>query len=116
MFGGHRQNAGTEKESAKDSVGTLRRLLPYFRPFAGLLIVVGVLLVLNSVLDVAGALPDRRRRRPVHRAQATTRVRPGWPGSRRRACEPQHGLTAVMILLLVTYLLRWLLDVPDSST
>jgi ATP-binding cassette subfamily B multidrug efflux pump len=106
MFGRHGRMLATEKESAKDKAGTLRRLLKYFSPYAGLLAIVGALLVLNSLIEVAG---------PYMMGVAVDQFivpkdspRPAWlawivaPGLGQVA-----GLSRVMVLLVVLYLVRW---------
>jgi ATP-binding cassette subfamily B multidrug efflux pump len=55
MFRGpHMRGLAQEKERAGDTLGTLRRLLRYFIPYAWILGIVLALLVLGSVIEVAG--------------------------------------------------------------
>jgi hypothetical protein len=55
MFGhGHGRGLAQEKERADDAVGTLRRLLRYFRPYGLALALVGALLIVGSAVEVGG--------------------------------------------------------------
>jgi ATP-binding cassette subfamily B multidrug efflux pump len=102
----HGRMLAAEKESAKDKAGTLRRLLKYFGPYAGLLVVVGVLLVLNSAIEVAG---------PYMMGVAVDQFivpkdtgRPAWlDWIAASGIDRAAGLSRVMILLVVLYLIRW---------
>ena len=74
MFGRHRGLA-REKEKAEDSLGAFRRIMAYFKPYAGVLIVVGVLLVLNSLLQVlAPQLMEVAVDQFIHRERVWRRV------------------------------------------
>jgi len=104
MFRGHRM--GREKVTAKDSVQALRRLMRYFRPYAGLLALVGVLLVLNALFQVLW---------PYLRGVAVDQFiapegtgRPGWLNLILAPdASPIVGLTWVMLLWLGTLFLTW---------
>jgi ABC-type multidrug transport system fused ATPase/permease subunit len=97
----------TEKEKARDTKGALRRLLRYFEPHRVLLIFAGLLLVLNSLLQVLA---------PYFMGVAVDQfiipsgeARPAWlawivPGE----IEQTAGLARVMLLLLGSYILSWL--------
>jgi len=105
MFGGHRGLA-REKETASDQMGTLRRLLAYFRPYVGLLLVVLALLVFNSALQIVA--PYLLEIAVDHFILPAGTAAPGW----LRTIVPQGlsqpaGLTRVMLVLLGTYLLSW---------
>ena len=105
MFGHHRGLA-REKESAKDSIAVLRRLLTYFAPYVGLLAIVGALLVINAVFEVAGPyLVEVAIDQFIVPSGASP---PGWLGSLVPEGIPQTGgLARVMLILLGTYVLRW---------
>jgi ATP-binding cassette subfamily B multidrug efflux pump len=107
MFGG-RHMRGLAQEAAKPTqVGkTLRRLLGYFRPFWGLLLVVAVLVVVSTLLRLAapyltGVAVDQF-------IAPSDQPLPVWltwilaPDASRPA-----GLTVTMLVLLGTYLLSW---------
>jgi len=95
-----------EKESAKDKVGTLRRLLRYFSPYTGFLVIVGVLLVLNSLIEVLG--PYMMGVSVDQFIVPGDTPRPAWLAW---IAPPElgqfAGLSRVMILLIVLYLMRW---------
>jgi len=107
MFGGHHaRGLGREKSKAKDSVKTLRRLLKYFRPFVGLISVVGALLVLNSFLEVLG--PYLMQVAVDQYIMPSGRDLPAWLGwIAPEGIQRAAGLARIMLLLFVTYLLRW---------
>jgi ATP-binding cassette subfamily B multidrug efflux pump len=106
MFGRHGRMLAAEKESATDKIGTLRRLLKYFGPYAGLLAIVGVLLVLNSFIEVAG--PYMMGVSVDQFIAPKDTPRPAWLA---RIAPPElapvAGLSRVMITLIVLYLIRW---------
>ncbi|HUX75099.1 MAG TPA: ABC transporter ATP-binding protein [Anaerolineae bacterium] len=96
-----------DEETRPTEVGkTLRRLLTYFRPFRGLLVGAAVLIVVSTMLQLAapyltGVAVDQF-------IASTGRSRPVWltwllPQDASRPV----GLTAVMLVLLGTYLLNW---------
>jgi ATP-binding cassette, subfamily B, multidrug efflux pump len=106
MFGRHGRMLATEKESAADKVGTLRRLLRYFAPYAGLLAIVGALVVLNSFIEVFG--PYAMGVSVDQFIVPKEGPRPAWlawlaPPEIGRVA----GLSRLMILLLISYLIRW---------
>jgi len=93
MFGRHARGLAREKEKAQDSVGAIRRLLGYFRPYVGLMVVVGVLLVLNSLLEILAPylielaidqfILPKAQRAPAGCCKLRrkgSRRRPGWRG------------------------------------
>ena len=108
MFGGrHGRGMAHDEETRPTEVGkTLRRLLTYFRPFRGLLVGAAVLIVVSTMLQLAapyltGVAVDQF-------IASTGRSRPVWltwllPQDASRPV----GLTAVMLVLLGTYLLNW---------
>jgi ATP-binding cassette subfamily B multidrug efflux pump len=106
MFGRHR-GFTREKERAKDSIGVLRRLLTYFRPFVGSVVIVCLLLLFNAGFEVVS---------PYLIEVAVDRfiVPSGAEGPRWLALivpeglAPMGGLARVMWILLGIYLLRWL--------
>ena len=95
-----------EKEKAQDSIGVLRRLLAYFKPFVGLLSIVCVLLVLNSLLEIVGPyLMEVAVDQFILPGEAD---RPAWLARiAPEGIKAVAGLTRLMLLLLATYLLRW---------
>jgi len=107
MFGGHHaRGLAREKTKAKDTAKTLRRLLTYFRPFVGLLAIVGVLLVLNSLLEILG--PYLMQVAVDEFIVPKDMALPAWLAWIAPAgIDRLAGLTRVMLLLLATYLLRW---------
>lgn len=106
MFHGRHRGLAREREKAKDTAGTFRRLIKYFKPYSGVLIVVAILLVLNSLLQVLA--PYLMEVAVDQFIVPTTTERPLWlawlaPEGISRAA----GLTRLMLLLLATYLLTW---------
>jgi ATP-binding cassette subfamily B multidrug efflux pump len=107
----HGRMLAAEKESATDKVGTLRRLLNYFSPYAGLLAIVGVLLVLNSFIEVVG--PYMMGVSVDQFIVPKDSPRPAWltwlvaPAAGAPDIGQAAGLARVMILLIVLYLIRW---------
>jgi ATP-binding cassette subfamily B multidrug efflux pump len=106
MMGRHGRGLAREKESAKDTVGTLRRLLSYLKPYVRLLLVVLILLVFGSLLEVAGPY--------LMRVAVDQFIAPGGtpPPAWLDAVAPQGtvpvtGLTRLMLMLLAIYMLRW---------
>ena len=106
MFMRHGRGLAREKERATDSIGVLRRLLTYFRPYAALLAVVLVLLVLNSGFEVLS--PYLIEIAVDQFIVPSGRSLPAWLGWLIPAgVEGAAGLMRVMLLLLGIYLLRW---------
>ncbi len=109
MFGpGHGPGGGfrTEKEKARDSVGVLRRLLAYFKPYTWALVIVCVLIVLNSLLEIAG--PSLMRIAVDQFIVPKGAARPAWLAWIAPIGISQlAGLGRVMLVLLSTHLLRW---------
>ena len=102
--GGHFR---TEKEKAKDSAGVLRRLLTYFKPHAGSLVVVILLIVLNSFLEIIG--PSLLRLAVDQFIVPTGATRPAWLAwIAPTGISQLAGLGRVMLVLLSAHLLRWL--------
>ncbi len=107
MFGRHARGLAREKEKAQDSVGAIRRLLGYFRPYVGLMVVVGVLLVLNSLLEILAPYLIELAIDQFILPKGT--ARPGWLLQiAPQGIKAAAGLARVMLLLLSVYLLRWL--------
>ena len=103
---GHYRGFTREKESAQDSIAVLRRLLTYFAPYVGLLSIVGALLVLNAVFEVAG--PYLVEVAIDQFIVPSGGSRPGWLAMLAPEGTPQTGgLARVMFILLGTYVLRW---------
>jgi ABC-type multidrug transport system fused ATPase/permease subunit len=102
----HGRGLAREKEKAEDSIGTLRRLLGYFKPFMGLVVIVVVLLVLNSAFEVVAPYL-------IEVAVDQFIVPSGVAGPRwlvwitPEGISPVGGLSRVMSILLGTYFLRW---------
>ena len=106
MFHGRFRGLTKEKEKAEDTVGALRRLFKYFRPYIRILIVVGVLLVLNSLLQVLA--PYLMEVAVDHFIIPTDQARPAWlTWVAPEGISQISGLTRVMLLLLAIYLLSW---------
>jgi ATP-binding cassette subfamily B multidrug efflux pump len=102
----HGRMLAAEKESATDKAGTLRRLLTYFGPYAGLLAIVGALLVLNSAIEVAG--PYMMGVSVDQFIAPKDTPPPAWLAWLASPDLGQvAGLTRVMIVLVVMYLIRW---------
>ncbi|HEY72715.1 MAG: ABC transporter [Anaerolineaceae bacterium 4572_32.2] len=107
MFGGRHMHGLTQETSKPLDVGqTLRRLLAYFSPFWRLLALVGVLIVVSTLLQLAspyliGVAVDQF-------IAPSEQPRPDWltwllaDGISRKT-----GLTTTMLLLLGSYLLNW---------
>ena len=107
MFHGPARGLAREKEKARDSAGALGRLLTYFRPYTVLLAFVGVLLVFGTLLEILA--PYLIGISVDHFVAPEGAPRPVWlywiaPDG----LAPSVGLTRVMVVLLVTYFLRWL--------
>ena len=88
------QTAERGAEAQQRHGGVLKRLAPYFTPYASRLMVIAVLLVMGTLVDLAapyllGVAVDQL-------VESTGRVLPAWlvllvgsePGSRRRDCAP----------------------------
>jgi ABC-type multidrug transport system fused ATPase/permease subunit len=106
MFMRHGRGLAREKERATDSIGVLRRLLTYFRPYAALLAVVLVLLLLNSGFEVLS--PYLIEIAVDQFIVPSGRSLPAWLGWLIPAgVEGAAGLMRVTLLLLGIYLLRW---------
>jgi ABC-type multidrug transport system fused ATPase/permease subunit len=104
-----------EKERADDAVGTLRRLLRYFRPHTWALLIVGVLLVVGSLIEVGG---------PYLLQVAVDQfiVPQGTPPPFWLAwlipfgINPMPGLARLVLFILGIYVLRWLTMSSQSLT
>ena len=107
MFGRHGRGLAREKESAKDTFGTLGRLLVYFKPYTGLLAVVAMLLVAGALLEVAA--PLLMEIAVDHFIAPSGVPRPAWlVRLDPEGVAPAAGLARVMLSLLVVYVMRWL--------
>ncbi|MFN2157827.1 MAG: ABC transporter ATP-binding protein, partial [Anaerolineae bacterium] len=104
---GHGRGLAQEKERADDAVGTLRRLLRYFRPYTWALLLVGVLLVLGSLVEVSGPYLLQVAVDQFIVPQGTP---PPWwlawliPSG----ISPMPGLARLVLFILSLYVLRWL--------
>jgi ATP-binding cassette subfamily B multidrug efflux pump len=106
MFGPH-HGLAREKESARDSLGALRRLARYFGPHVGILAIVVVLMVINSLFQLLA---------PSLMGFAVDRfiVPSGKPAAAwlswivPSGLSQLAGLTRVMLVLLLSYVLTWL--------
>jgi ATP-binding cassette subfamily B multidrug efflux pump len=106
MFGGHARGLAQEKEKARDRVGTLRRLLKYFKPYNGLLLIVLALLVAGSLLEIVGPYLMEIAVDQFITPRGTPR--PAWLSIVAPVGITQAaGLSRLMLILLATYLLRW---------
>jgi ATP-binding cassette subfamily B multidrug efflux pump len=104
---GHGRGLAQEKERADDAVGTLRRLLRYFRPYAWALLIVGVLLVVGSLIEVSGPYLLQIAVDQFIVPQGTPP--PFWlawliPSG----ISPLPGLARLVLFILSIYVLRWL--------
>jgi ABC-type multidrug transport system fused ATPase/permease subunit len=90
MFGGpmHAMR-NTEEEKARDTRGTLRRLVVYFKPYKLPLLVVGILLIVEVLLSLAAPYL-------IGLAVDNFIVAGDW-----------RGLSVTMLVLLATYLGAW---------
>jgi len=112
---GHMRGLAQEKERADDAVGTLRRLLRYFRPHTWALLIVGVLLVVGSLIEVGG---------PYLLQVAVDQfiVPQGTPPPFWLAwlipfgINPMPGLARLVLFILGIYVLRWLTMSSQSLT
>ncbi|HUT19097.1 MAG TPA: ABC transporter ATP-binding protein [Anaerolineae bacterium] len=105
---GHGRGLAQEKERADDAVGTLRRLLRYFRPFTWALLIVGVLLVLGSLIEVAVPYLLQIAVDQFIVPQGTPPpVWLAWLIPSGIGLLP--GLARLMLFLLGIYVLRWLM-------
>jgi ABC-type multidrug transport system fused ATPase/permease subunit len=87
-------------------MGTLKRLLRYLRPYTNILLVVGGLLVLGSLLEIAG--PYLMQIAVDHFITTEATSRPAWLSMIAPPdIAPVAGLARIMLLLLGIYLLRW---------
>jgi ATP-binding cassette subfamily B multidrug efflux pump len=107
MFGGRHMGGLAEEPTKPVAVGkALRRLLIYFRPFLGLLLLAGVLIVVGTLLELAapyltGIAVDQF-------IAPGDQPRPAWLGwLLPREVSRATGLNVTMLLLLGTYLLSW---------
>jgi ATP-binding cassette subfamily B multidrug efflux pump len=110
---GHGRGLAREKERAEDTLGTLRRLLRYFRPYALPLLLVGVLLVLGSLIEVAGPYLLQIAVDQFIVPQGTPP--PAWlawliPSG----IDLLPGLARLMLFVLGIYVLRWLMMSTQS--
>lgn len=112
MFGGRHRGLAREKEQAQDVGATLRRLMAYFGPYWPLLLCAGVLLILNTGMQllepylreiavdhfiVPGSTQSLG---PVNRPAWLDFVAPVGLGA-------WVGLARVMLVLLASFLLSW---------
>jgi ABC-type multidrug transport system fused ATPase/permease subunit len=106
MFGGHARGLAREKESASDTIGTLKRLLRYLKPYTGILLIIAALLVLGSLIEVTG--PYLIKIAVDHFISAEETSRPFWLSwIAPEGISQVAGLARMMMLLLGIYLLRW---------
>ena len=110
---GHGRGLAQEKERADDAVGTLRRLLRYFRPYTWALLLVGVLLVLGSLIEVTVPYLLQIAVDQFIVPQGTPP--PVWlawliPSG----IDLLPGLARLMLFVLGIYVLRWLMMSTQS--
>lgn len=118
MFGRrHFRNLADDTSNPTEAGKTLRRLLRYFGPFWGLLVVVVVLILISTALQLAapyltGVAVDQF----IAPTGDQPRALPPWlarflsllhPAEAPQYVGPASGLTATMLLLLAAYLLNW---------
>jgi ABC-type multidrug transport system fused ATPase/permease subunit len=102
----HGRGFAREKEKAEDSFGTLWRLLTYFKPFKGLVVIVLVLLVVNAAFEVAA--PYLIEVAVDQFIVPSGSEAPRWLSSIvSEGISPLGGLSRVMTILLGTYVFRW---------
>ena len=107
MFRGHARGLAQEKERAEDTLGTLRRLLRYFRPHAWGLLVVAILLVLGSAIEVVGPYLLQVAVDQFIVPQGTPP--PSWLAWLIPfGIDLLPGLARLMVFILSMYVLRWL--------
>lgn len=118
MFGRrHFRNLADDTSNPTEAGKTLRRLVEYFRPFWGLLVVVVVLILISTALQLAAPYltgvavdqfiaptGDRPRALPPWLARLLSVLH---PAEAPQYVSPTSGLTATMLLLLAAYLLNW---------
>ena len=112
MFGGRHAGLAREKEKAADVAGTFRRLIAYFSPYWPMLLVAGVLLLLNTSVQL---LEPYLREIALDQfiVPGSTGVssppRPAWLEKiAPTGIAPLTGLTRVMLVLLTSFLLSWM--------
>jgi len=116
MFGhGHGRGLAQEKERADDAVGTLRRLLRYFRPYGLALALVGALLIVGSAVEVGG--PYLLQVAVDQFIVPVGTPPPFWlawliPSG----ISPLPGLARLVLFILGIYVLRWLTMSSQSLT
>jgi ATP-binding cassette subfamily B multidrug efflux pump len=112
---GHMRGLAQEKERADDTVGTLRRLLGYFRPYTWALVLVGVLLVLGSLVEVGGPYLLQVA---VDQFIVPQGAPPPWWLSWLIpfGIDPMPGLARLVLFILGIYVLRWLTMSSQSLT
>jgi ATP-binding cassette subfamily B multidrug efflux pump len=110
---GHGRGLAREKERADDAVGTLRRLLRYFRPFTWALLIVGVLIVLGSLIEVAGPYLLQVAVDQFIVPQGTPP--PVWLAWLiPTGIDLLPGLARLMMFVLSIYIVRWLMMSSQS--
>jgi ABC-type multidrug transport system fused ATPase/permease subunit len=108
MFGRRFHGLKQEQDKPTDVGATLRRLLRYFRPFWKLLAGVAVLVVISTLLRLAAPYLTGVAVDQFIAPSGDQKPLPTWlslivVGD----VERTQGLTATMLVLLVTYLLNW---------
>ncbi len=114
MIGAKRFGKLVEDQSKPTDIGaTLMRLLRYFRPFWKIIAVVAVLIIFNTLLQIAApyltGLAVDLFINPVTEGEATAPLWLQWllpPDAGRTV-----GLTRTMVLTLMVYLLAWVTTV-----
>jgi ATP-binding cassette subfamily B multidrug efflux pump len=109
MFGGggrHMRSVAQEGAKPTETGKTLRRLLIYFRPFWGLLLVAALLTTVSSLLRLLG--PYLTGVSVAQFIDPGDQPRPFWLDWVLAAdASRSAGLTATMLLLLATYVLNY---------
>lgn len=112
--GGHgRFHGGPEPSKARDTGKTLGRLFVYFKPYWPILLVVSTMLVISTLMQVTA--PYLMGLAVDQFIDPQGRERPFWldwiaPASLSRLA----GLSRIMMILLVVYVVNWLANVFDQ--
>ena len=117
MFGGRHAGLAREKEKAADVGKSFRRLMAYFKPYWPLLLISGVLLLLNTAMQLME--PYLREIALDHfiipgSTGEPAPARPAWleivapAGSTANQGIALAGLARVMLVLLASFFLSWL--------
>jgi ATP-binding cassette, subfamily B, multidrug efflux pump len=97
---------------ARNTTQVLRRLVPYFAPYRGRLLWIGVLLVVGTLLELAG--PYLIGVAVDQFIDPAGQQAPGWLAALLPAAGDRiAGLAIVMATLALTYIVGWVLNVSQ---